>query len=216
MATLPTLRRYYLGRRRAALRRGDEGAALAFAALQRRIAWPALPVGFPARNALLDAGYETVRDLDGADEDELLRAGLAAHEATAALTAWARYKMIPRVRNNHVQQDGTIANTWDAPLLPLAARVIDGVGDLYEMADLTTLRLQLQVTALTLDASLLVRIETSADGQNDWRQVYTFAPATLAGAVRVVLPHCDRFVRARWFLTGSSPSATFSVTGEAC
>lgn len=78
----------------------------------------------------------------------------------------------------------------------------------------TTLRLDLAVTAMSgTSPSLVVAIETSTDNTN-WRTVKAFAPIVAVGKLeaRVFAP-VDRYVRASWTLTGTTPSATFSVSG---
>jgi hypothetical protein len=99
-----------------------------------------------------------------------------------------------------------------------AARVASGTGDTYEMGELSTLRLKLDVTVVagTGGPTLDVIVETSPDGVNEWQTVATFAQKSGVSNERNVFPGCDRFVRAKWTITGTNPSFTFSVTGEAC
>lgn len=54
---------------------------------RREIAGTAIPVGFPARSALLAAGYLVTEEVDGADETELKAAGLTSSQAAAVLAA---------------------------------------------------------------------------------------------------------------------------------
>lgn len=50
----------------------------------------ALPATFPALSKLTAAGYTTKEDLDGADDTELVEAGLNHSEARAAIAALAQ------------------------------------------------------------------------------------------------------------------------------
>lgn len=70
-------------------------------------------------------------------------------------------------------------------------------------------RLQLIVSAITA-ATLDVVIETSADGVT-WSQVASFDSVTATGRWDLLGGDCQRYVRARWTITGTS--ATFEVAG---
>lgn len=80
----------------------------------------------------------------------------------------------------------------------------------------STLRVQLDVTAVSgTSPSLAVTLEDTVDGTN-WNTIGTFAAKTAAGreVVNVTSPFTET-VRARWDLTGTSPSFTFSVLAYA-
>ena len=82
----------------------------------------------------------------------------------------------------------------------------------YGYGDTTQLRAQLDVTAVTgTTPSMTVLLEDTLDGTN-WNTIGTFAAKTAAGreVITVVTPYADR-VRARWTVTGTTPSFTFSV-----
>jgi hypothetical protein len=82
-----SLRRFYLRKRLAATREGSNFIEV-WKAKQQAEPGTALPADFPARAALISAGYSTAEDLDGADAAELRNnAGLRAAEAAAVLTA---------------------------------------------------------------------------------------------------------------------------------
>ena len=70
------------------------------------------------------------------------------------------------------------------------------------------------VFGTTLD----VAVETSADnGATDtWRSIGSFTQATSTTTQRKSFAGCDRFIRASPTIGGTTPSFTFSVTGEAC
>lgn len=216
--SLPTPRRYYLAKRRYWLALEEWAAAGVWRWKQEQIAWPDLPAAFPARAKLIAAGYTTVRDLDGADLDELTTLGLTRREALAVLAAMESWKMIPTILKTYQRQDGRSAgDVYNAPLVAADARIATGTGDTYEMGELCCLRLKLDVTAESGTASptLDVIVETSPDGVNEWQTVGTFAQKTGVSSERNVFPGCDRFVRAKWTIAGTNPSFTFSVTGEA-
>jgi hypothetical protein len=209
----PTVRRFYARQRRLATLGGDTALAGIWRAKQEAIAWPDLPAGFPSRALLLAAGFPTVRDLDGADERELTDLGLTARAAAAVLAAMESWTMIATVTNNYTRQDGRFASTYDAPLHPSASRAATGTGDVYEMGDMSCLRLELDVTVIT--GTLDVLVQTSHNGVDDWRTVGTaFTQATGVTSQRLALAGTDRYVRVSYtIVTGP---ATFSVTGEAC
>lgn len=214
----PTLRRLYLANRRGALKLGNPGTIQArfWRWKQERIAWPDLPANFPARAKLIAEGYQTVRDLDGADQDELTELGLTRQQAHAVLVAMQEWPpMIPTILNAFTRQDGRTAEVYDAPLIGSAARTASGTGDPYEMGDLDTLRLTLAVTAASgTTPTLDVVIETSADGVT-WRTLFSFGQKTTTGSDRQSFSNADRQVRARWAIGGTTPSFTMSLTGEA-
>ena len=87
MALLKRARRYYLAKRVAARRDDDEALELTWQAKQEAEPGTALAADYPARAALVAAGYTTTEDLDGADADELRAAGLSTRDAEAALAA---------------------------------------------------------------------------------------------------------------------------------
>ena len=86
-AELRSARRYYLGKRREARLSGQKAHELTWQAKQEAEPGTALAANFPARAALVAAGYTTTADLDGADVDELRDAGLSTRDAEAAIAA---------------------------------------------------------------------------------------------------------------------------------
>lgn len=115
----------------------------------------------------------------------------------------------------YFRQDGGWADTEDTPLAASAARTENGQGGALELGQRGALRLVLTCTERSgTTPSLLVFIETSHDGTT-WRELGAFSALLAAGSQRASFPGADRFVRARWVLGGSTPSFTFSVSGEA-
>jgi hypothetical protein len=214
----PTLRRLYLANRRSALSLGDAGiGAVGFWRWkQEQIAWPDLPATFPSRAKLIAEGYQTVRDLDGADVDELREIGLTRQQALAVLAAMQEWPpMITKVLKGYQEQGGLFAGAFDAPLVPSAARTASGTGETLEVGDEHTLRLTLDVTAASGTLPTLdVIVETSADGATGWRSVYAFGQKTTTGSDRQSFSNLDRFVRCSWVIGGTTPSFTWSLTGE--
>jgi hypothetical protein len=152
-----------------------------------------------------------VEEVIGAGLDELRSYGLGAQQA-ATLTLWLhRYSTMnfstgPRA-GQHYEQD-------DITLLISALRSASGVSDTYEVGDKSTLRLDLDVTAVSGSGTVHVQIETRAlYGSGDWRVVDAFPVQSAAGSVRRTMSGCDRFVRAVYTIGGTS--VTFSLTGEA-
>lgn len=77
-----------------------------------------------------------------------------------------------------------------------------------------TLRLDRQVTAASgTTPSMTVVIETSPDNAT-WSTLVTYTAATAPGTERKVMAALDRYVRARWTVTGTTPSFTWGLTGE--
>jgi len=110
-------------------------------------------------------------------------------------------------------------NEWiDADELVLAAsaeRSANGQGSAIDLGDRGTPRLTLDVTAAGGTApSLAVAIETSADGST-WREIGAFTALSAVGSQRASFPGADRYVRAAWYLAGTTPAFTFSVSGNA-
>lgn len=106
--------------------------------------------------------------------------------------------------------------TLDA-LVPSAARTANGDSGIWEgYGPTSTLRVQLNVTAISgTSPNLTVFVEDSLDGTN-WNQLFAFAARTAVG--REVLdftgPYSD-MIRVRWVITGTTPSATFGVVAFA-
>lgn len=65
----------------------DYNQALAWDGKRRTIAGTDIPASFPARSALLAAGYLVLEEIEGANSTELIDAGLTAPQAAAVLAA---------------------------------------------------------------------------------------------------------------------------------
>lgn len=209
--SITSARRYRFLRERAAERDREDGAQAVFRSLRLATTGTTLPATFPSRAALVTAGVLAVEEVIGAGLDELRSYGLGAQQA-ATLTLWLhRYSTMnfstgPRA-GQHYEQD-------DITLLISALRSASGVSDTYEVGDKGTLRLDLDVTAVSGSGTVHVQIETRAlYGSGDWRVVDAFPVQSAAGSVRRTMSGCDRFVRAVYTIGGTS--VTFSLTGEA-
>lgn len=100
-------------------------------------------------------------------------------------------------------------------LAPSATRTAAGAGPVVPMGERSTLRLTFDVTAASgTGPTTTVTIEHSRDGTN-WAPHSSFAAATAVGSQRKVFGGLDNLVRATWTMGGTTPSFTFSVTGEA-
>jgi len=101
--------------------------------------------------------------------------------------------------------------------LALAARTGTGQGAAVDIgATRSAARLQLELTAISgANASLVVTLETSADGATGWRAVDAWDALTAVDKVERNFAGLSRFVRVSWVLTGTGPSATFTVYGDA-
>lgn len=98
-----------------------------------------------------------------------------------------------------------------------AARTTSGNAGAVPSGPYGTLRLTLDITAVSgTTPSMTVTIETSPDGTTNWTTIGTpFAAQTGVANIRKVVTGADRFVRASYTITGTTPSFTFSVTGVA-
>jgi hypothetical protein len=101
----------------------------------------------------------------------------------------------------------------DDTLVPSAARTTGGTAVSPEnYADIDVVRAQIDVTAASgTTPNLTAFIETTIDGTN-WDVVGTFAAKTTAAReVITINPLVGKQVRARWVITGTTPSFTFSI-----
>ena len=99
-------------------------------------------------------------------------------------------------------------------LVPSAARTTAGTGGTVVTGERDTLRLTLDVTAASGGTpSMTVTLEHSSDSTT-WVAHSSFAAVTGAGTTRKVFGGIDRYVRATWAITGTTPSFTFALTGE--
>lgn len=113
----------------------------------------------------------------------------------------------------------TTANRWadtlDVAIESASAKTITGVSAGVEIADRGVARLLLNVTAASgTTPTLNVTMQTSSDNAT-WRSLGTFAQKTAAGSERLSFNGLDKFVRASWVIAGTTPSFTFSISGDA-
>jgi hypothetical protein len=87
MAEVKRSRRYYLHKRLEARLYSFDDSEAFWRAKQEAEPGTPLAATLPHRSALADVGYSTVEDLDGADEAELVRAGLNQSQAKAIINA---------------------------------------------------------------------------------------------------------------------------------
>lgn len=110
--------------------------------------------------------------------------------------------------------DGTFVDSRDVTLHPSAARTATGNGTVSEETGRRrTLALVLAVTAASGDTPTLdVTVQTSRDGST-WYTAGAFTQATGTGTQRKTFV-LDRYVRVVWTIGGTTPSFTFSASGE--
>jgi hypothetical protein len=112
--------------------------------------------------------------------------------------------------------NGQWANTLDVTVLDSAARTATFQGPAVEIGDRGTAALDLVISAASgTTPSLTVTIETSKDGSTNWQTVAAYAAQNAAGTTRKVFAGLDRFVRANCAISGTTPSFTFGINGEA-
>lgn len=163
---------------------------------------------------LLAAGVLAVEEVQGAGLDELRSYGLSLPRAHALIRFLEGFTMTtfqigPRA--------GQIYEEDEIELLASGTRTTSGTSEVYELGDKGTLRLDLDVTAVSGTAPRLhVQIETrKAYASGTWRVVDAFDVATAVSAQRRAMSGCDRHVRVVYTLEGTMPSFAFSVSGEA-
>lgn len=190
-------------------------SALADVWRARRLALRGLPLArvrwLPGRAALAAAGVLALEEVLGADPTELAAYGLSRATADALI----------RLSEVHVTQfqsgpnAGQVYDEDAVTLMASAARTESATSDTYELGDRGTLRLALDVTAITGTAKALhVQVETrEAVDSGDWRVLDAFPVATATGTTYLTVPGCDAFVRA--VATFAGTSATYSVAGTA-
>lgn len=99
-------------------------------------------------------------------------------------------------------------------LVPSGTRTAAGSGPTLTVDLAHTLRMTLAVTAVSgTSPSLTVTVEHSENGST-WATHSSFAAATAVSSQRKVVSGLDRFVRCSWTVAGTTPSFTFSVTGD--
>lgn len=95
-----------------------------------------------------------------------------------------------------------------------AARTATGTGSPVFTGEADTARLTLSVTAASgTTPSATVAVQTSVDAST-WATVGSFTAATGVTSERKVFSGLDRYVRASWTITGTTPSLTFALSGE--
>lgn len=104
-------------------------------------------------------------------------------------------------------------DTYEELLVASAARTANGTAVSGEdFGSINRVRAQLDVTAVSgTTPSMTVVIESTLDGTN-WDALGTFTAKTaVAREVITINPWIGRQLRARWTVSGTTPSFTFSV-----
>ncbi len=103
----------------------------------------------------------------------------------------------------------------DAVTLASATATAGGNGPTVSSGEWATLRLTLNASAVSgTSPSMTVAVEHSGDGST-WTSLGSFAARTTTGSERKVFTGLDRYVRCTWAVSGTTPSFTFTVAGEA-
>lgn len=220
MPTLPdsyesytTSHRRYLFRKEVALAAAGCADSVVWRARRLAASGTDLPTGFPSRAILLAGGVLAVEEVVGASVPELRAFGLTTPQAER-LILW-----IERLTMTVFQSGPRQGQNYDADEVTLresAAMTTTTTGEWYELGDRGELRLDLAITAVSGTApSLHVQIETAKTTSGTARAVDAFGPTFATGSERRAMGGLDRFVRYVATLGGTSPSFTFSLTGEA-
>lgn len=208
-----TSRRRMLFRKERALAARREPDAVVWRALRLATSGTSLPTGFPSRTLLLAGGVLAVEEVVGASVPELTSLGLASTQAER-LILW-----IERLTMTVFQSGPRQGQHYDADEVTLresAAMTSSTTGEWLELGDRGTLRLDLEITAVSGTApSLHVQIETAKTTSGTARVVDAFGPERAVASRRRAMSGLDRYVRYVATLGGTTPSFTFSLTGEA-
>lgn len=95
-----------------------------------------------------------------------------------------------------------------------AETVTDVSATSVDLGDRTFVELTLDVTALAVTTVATVIVETSRTG-TEWVFAGRFDALSKPATRALVVSDALRFIRCRWSLAGTSPSATFALTGTA-
>lgn len=114
-----------------------------------------------------------------------------------------------------------MADALAVSLLALSAKTADGDGATVDIRPngepRTTLDLVVCADAVsgTDTPTLVVSVETALSTSGPWREVGALSPVTAVGMHKFRVGDCLQYVRASWVITGTTPSFTFSVAGNA-
>lgn len=98
-----------------------------------------------------------------------------------------------------------------------AAQTLSGNGasiDIATYRGAAKLVLDVSATAGTGSPLLKVFVQTSPSGST-WKDVGQFTNVSAAGFERMAFAGLERYIRARWEITGTLPSFTFALSGDA-
>jgi hypothetical protein len=112
---------------------------------------------------------------------------------------------------------GRAFRAQDVTLHASAPETATGASAGVEVGDVSEIRLLLNVTAVSgTTPTLDITVETSFDnGVTDaWRALGTFAQKTAVSTERKDFAGCDRWVRSRRVIAGTTPSFTYDITGD--
>lgn len=117
---------------------------------------------------------------------------------------------------SYTRRDGRFMNLDHIDLSPSAALTTDTASAAYELGGPRGVALTLAVTAVSTDDSLDVTIEASSTGAfgGEERTVATYTQNTAASSQRLSFVG-DRFIRAKYNVTGSNVSISCTLKGEA-
>lgn len=114
----------------------------------------------------------------------------------------------------YTMQNGRYASTLPVVIQDAVTKTATFTGSAFEIGDRGTARLDLVITAASgTTPTLDLAIQTSADGTT-WVAVAAFAQQTGVATVHKVFTGLDRFVRAVATIAGTTPSFSYSVSGE--
>lgn len=104
----------------------------------------------------------------------------------------------------------------DVALLKAAVVTATGTGSVVlDTINKSTLRLQAVAAAVAgTTPSITLKVQTSPD-KTTWTDVASFTAITANGTSRKIFTGLDRYCRLAWTVTGTTPTGTLTVDGEA-
>jgi hypothetical protein len=117
------------------------------------------------------------------------------------------------------KSNGEFADVDNLSVEAGVTRTATGSSNAIDVGERSSACLELNVTAASgTSPTMTVAIETSKDGSGTglgaWRSVASFAAATGVTSERKSFAGLDRYVRATATIGGTTPSFTYSVSGD--
>lgn len=96
-----------------------------------------------------------------------------------------------------------------------SAAAATGIGTAVDLTDRSLAQLTVDVTAMTGTTPSIAFTFEHSIAQTNWLLLGVVDAATAIATTKVTLTGAYRYVRAKWTITGTTPSVTFGITGTA-